>query len=395
MGYTFDDLIPAAILLDNPGITKEEFSRRLMETDSGGFGASDYHSELIGLAHVLRLPPLLPKEAFYESYDSLHLDAKRKFNYWRHSVEKGTPSGYPQDFSIHEDPLKNKWSYVHRTHTVHPERVVKFENTTYNGRGEFLSDGGTGQNKTIDGMNGIILRILKSEGKHEDENSEHSYSYRRQKLHVLPFEMHRLWFVYDSLAELVEKHPSVSPEKVWDFSQTHGKFNIHEMSLRESAFYWRMKDGKYYLDEKTFDEIPLHWDWRRNWLLGYTDLKLTASAVRTKFWKVLGNYGRDVKRLMFAAHPETEKEYEKAVWDGETSLLAKRAGWTHNELMRFRLGVLPLERLKGIPKLPEPKPDPNAGIPYRELTLQELEKVSNGTFGQPDPPQMPPEEMPF
>jgi hypothetical protein len=75
MGKPHDLLIPAAILLDNPGITREEFARRLYLTDTER-GVADfyrmgnhrvnclvgeittdrkYHLGLFGLAHILGL----------------------------------------------------------------------------------------------------------------------------------------------------------------------------------------------------------------------------------------------------------------------------------------------------------------------------------------------------
>lgn len=64
MGLHLDALIPVVLLLDNPGITKEEFVRLLDDTKSPSYNNHWYHNGLSGLALLLHLP--LTKE--YESF---------------------------------------------------------------------------------------------------------------------------------------------------------------------------------------------------------------------------------------------------------------------------------------------------------------------------------------
>lgn len=55
MGYAFDELIPVAVLLDHPGVTKEEFVELLEQTTSDGWSTLMYHTGLEGLAAILQL----------------------------------------------------------------------------------------------------------------------------------------------------------------------------------------------------------------------------------------------------------------------------------------------------------------------------------------------------
>jgi len=55
MGAPFDGLIPATILLDNPGVTKEEFMELLQGLKVKGDWNFLYFSGLEGLARILNL----------------------------------------------------------------------------------------------------------------------------------------------------------------------------------------------------------------------------------------------------------------------------------------------------------------------------------------------------
>jgi len=124
---------------------------------------------------------------------------------------------------------------------------------------------------------------------------------------------------------------------MYDFSQPEGHFSV---GWGWKNFLWRLEDGKYYLDEETFNRIPAGFfqrDRKGELSYGYTDLILTAEAIKHEAWKLLSYRGLDHLGYFMKDFPDSKQRYEQAVWDSHTSLAAKNRGMTVTELLRLRL----------------------------------------------------------
>jgi hypothetical protein len=71
--------------------------------------------------------------------------------------------------------------------------------------------------------------------------------------------------------------------------------------------------------------------------LGYTDLILTAEAIRHNAWKLLSYKGRMYLQDFLQDFPDSRAEYNHAVWDSHTSLSAKLQGMSISDFLRFRM----------------------------------------------------------
>jgi hypothetical protein len=232
MGYFYSELIPPAVLFNNPGLNREEFIEALEEVRSSGMEIdrslpldsydksdflNDYNKGLLGLAYILRL--------------------KSKAGSW---------------------PIEEKFF------------------------SDWYSDG---------------YKVGGSEN---------------QK-------------------KLVAAFPT---EQVYDFTQANGVF------LHTEKYFWMKVKDKYYLDPKTFDKIPPGFLQDMDDLMGYTDLIITAEAIKHKAWALFSRYGRSHVRRFFNEYPDSKLAWEKAVWDAHSSLYVKDREMSHTDFLRFRLTPL-------------------------------------------------------
>ena len=101
----------------------------------------------------------------------------------------------------------------------------------------------------------------------------------------------------------------------------------------EGKFFWRIEEGRYFLDGKTFDRITAG---LTSVQYGYTDLILTAEAIKHGAWKLLSRRGLKHIPDFLRDFPDSRERYRRAIWDSHTSLYAKRKGMTVNEFLRMR-----------------------------------------------------------
>ncbi len=158
------------------------------------------------------------------------------------------------------------------------------------------------------------------------------------------------WFYeenFPSEEEMYFEWPELRPEVRFDFNQSEGHFDVLYNAF---DYVWVKKDGKYYIDDITFQRIPVSllsrkWEERspgdyfpdEAYGYGYTDLILTTEAIRNKAWKVFSYRGKDGLEKFLQDFPESRARYEKAVIDAETSLNAKQRGLTVTEFLRMRI----------------------------------------------------------
>jgi len=281
MGYTCNKLIPAAILLYNPGITKEEFVELLNETHSSGisrvpetaswkyhkdpgrykdYEEKDFHDGLHGLAKILRLP-------WTEQYQTSRTLEESEF---------GIPIGSP---NLLVRAKKRDYEWTTPEYEVDCAKIVTKSETP--------------QEKTFIGL--ITKR-------------------------------------FETLKELLTSFPQFNPDFMYDFSASEGKLYVTYDS--KDKYYWKQENKKYYLDKKTFDQIPAGGQWRKG---PYSSLVLTAEAVKQKAWKLLTYRGDIHTDQFFADFPKSRSIFERAVWDAQTSVSARLQNLSHTEFLRCRL----------------------------------------------------------
>lgn len=133
--------------------------------------------------------------------------------------------------------------------------------------------------------------------------------------------------------DLYDQYP---PETKYDFAKERGNFRV---VFNRFDFLWLNRDGRYYLDPEMLDSMPISFrssGWNG---YGYTDLVVTAEAIKHQAWKVLSRRGRQHIPAFFRDFPDSYDRYSRAVFDAEASFNARNRAKNHTELLRMRLGV--------------------------------------------------------
>lgn len=334
MGYPNSDLIPAAILLDHPNITREEFVNLLNRTHStwSRFPQGEkvktpsirgdlegFHKGMHGLAELL----CLPKRKEFLDF-------------------QGTPP-QEKDSIITAPPVLTVKGFKKGREWGKPRYIVFYPRAHWS------------EVQQEDISKDLISRL-----KIPSQRIDEAYEWRDSKCDYNRYILsgHNLLYIkkrkksdrlflrrvvnnpdktinFSSLEELLAKHPEFSSDFMYDFSQSSGRFRIFGDEHRD--FIWKNENGRYSLDEETFRRSRE--GYRRNplTLYGYTGLILTAEAIKNKAWKYLSWNGFVHKDALLKLSSSSRRRYEQAVWDSHTSLYAKSKGMAYFELMRLRL----------------------------------------------------------
>ncbi|MBX4212125.1 hypothetical protein KW787_01565 [Candidatus Pacearchaeota archaeon] len=346
MGYPYSAFIPAAILLDNPGITKEKFAKLLFQTNSTENGVSkytrwdlsnmrerkseynDYHRGIQSVAYFFGI---LKSENFGEQYHS-------KLRKDRNGLEYGG-----QRLEVYSERLKGKWKNSFVVVTQKPSVTSRklcedifqtnedhLEETEV---GSIFKEGEVVDRDFFDHSIGAdYIRVEEYLGGYRDSETpwRKNHLMRVRKIN-LAFEKEK----FSNLEDVIEKHNHFDPNFMYDFSPSEG--NLEGGMLIRSAFRWKKIDDKYYLDEDySFGHLPSG-ILDGGGYFGYTDLIVTAEAIKNKAWKILSYKGLNHASSCFKRFPKVRKRYEQAVWDSHTSLAAKKKKMTNNQLLRWRL----------------------------------------------------------
>jgi len=330
MGYAYDELIAPAVLFDNPGLTRERFVELLDQTHSSSFNeyALDYpwgqysqdaldayHEGIEGLADILGIE-------YSQNY--------KDFNTPRED-ENGL--GIEPPFLFHLDEEEHKKLNKKLGVQVHLENIIEAEKVVQESSFVKLKAGDIWEDIMDTGEIGLVTEIINEKyQKDEDEFSpgpEYVYNMK-----IKPIKMTGRSELFESQEELYKKWPQFHHDNKYDWSQNEGKFRT--IIRNKNCFYWINKNGKYYIDEKSFEIMPAS-SRTSGWVLGYTDLILTAEAVKKKAWKLISYRGLKHLDQFLKDFPDSRLRYERAVWDSHTSLGAKHIGMTVSEFLRFRL----------------------------------------------------------
>lgn len=336
MGFPYHEVVPPAILLDNPGIDRRTFATLLNRTkatcfveyerndswDSGVNSVSEFHSGLEGLARVLRLK----ETKQYEKFNTPSYDSNGLIIYPPQLSPIKEESGLFPDFKLEVS--------IHRRNTLEkPERTQDCSWTK-------LVEGSVSSG-LYDFHPGIVTKIYSEKppkNKPSEENEDEEMGDPEERIYEYDLEVRPIrqeWerFVFGSKTELHSSFPLFSPQRRFNWNQKQGRFSC----LMSDKLGWLMNEGKYSLDPETFNRIQD--GFLRTFEVGYHDLILTAEAIKQKAWKVLSYRGLKHLPQFLKDFPESRARYEKAVWDSQTSLYAKQKEMTVSEFLRWRQGV--------------------------------------------------------
>ncbi len=329
MGYPYNKLIAPAILRDNPGITKEQFIELLDQTHSTSLHEYEktsswssykpnyedmvYHNGLEGLANLL------------------NLKLRRKFNSFtkprvdEHGLRVRAPElipGETTNYTIGKDAVRKPQITLHKKNVVEKPKRIKSLSWDKLKIGEVWEH-------CMGGDRGIVLKIIKEKKLRDDDEDDDSEGPKYEYTMIIrPFHGKYEIKKYESMEEVIKEWPQFDPLFKYDFEQEKGHFS----SAKD--FLWEQKDGRYYLNPETFNKIPESFRITR---AGYTDLILTAEAIKYKAWKLLSRRGLKHLEDFLNAFSDSRKRYDQAIKDSHTSLYAKGEKMTLSELLRMRV----------------------------------------------------------
>lgn len=345
MGMPFHQFIPAAILMDNPGITLEEFthllnqvnvkpyfSDQLLDYNKIPYLISDsFYSEIITNAvKIFRLNndlsnlPEPPKEDRLK-FSGLHVfprcdDGKWQESGYRLVTYKGKLVRSPKSHKHIRSQGAELGDYIQLSN-------INQENLTHiiiekDGKLFFQED-----NKKplffVDeaGIQKVVLNgTRKQQGYFQDINISR----------VDPIYEVKEWSDYKSL---VADHPEFALEQLVDLDQDSGvlyKKPTWWTPMKPEPIRWYKQGNKYYLD---INDIIKHKQETE-----YTSIKLTSEAIRHKEWQVISyNLGYEraaIESDFFKRHPDIVTKHRNSViqfWD-----LVEAQGMSVNEWLRLR-----------------------------------------------------------
>lgn len=325
MGCANNSLIPAAILLLNPGINRDEFAKLLKETKSSDFkqylpkepwnffdknwGLS-YQGGLEGLASILGLN--LTRE--FQNFNNKKTD------------ENGLKIDSPYLWNYSNEKTKYNFAVqIHEQNKLLPSKKIEIYGYEKKSIGETIMN--------VWGEVGMIKEILKEEfiGEIDKKNSDKISSYE-YKLKISPIEKIFRKETFSSKEEVYKKWPIFDPKNKFDWLKEKGRFKSGILSLykRLNCFLWKQQDGKYYFDKNSFEKMKSN-------NFGYTDLILTQEAIKNHAWKILSYKGYIYTEQFLKDFPSAKAAYDKAVWDSHTSLHAKKEKMSVSDFLRMRI----------------------------------------------------------
>jgi len=339
MGYPYNTLITPAILWKNPRITREELARRLNETHSSwiheykkgepwdsfipGLEDPEYHDGINGVAQILGIRPSR------EFGDFLDPEKQQRD---KHGLQLRPP------LLIY--PERGRTNYLFFGHISNELGApIKIEEQSW----DKLKPGDIWHEPMNEEFQGIVEEVFEEtetktqEGENDDGYPDDGYlipkwNYKMTIRLIIPKYDERN---YGTEEELYADWPQFHPENVWEWDQREGCFNGASY-FGSRNFLWKMKNGLYSLDERTFSKIS--GGFTTSLKFGLTDLVLTAGALKHKAWKLLSRRGADHLENFLREFPDVKEEYDKAIWDSHTSRHARKERMKINELLRARLG---------------------------------------------------------
>jgi hypothetical protein len=328
MGAFNTALVPAAILYDNPGITKEEFAKLLNKiiynADSSlsvndleekinpGFESKTFHRGLFELSELLGLRSKKEFELCYnpnykEYLKDMYLDfespliiqARRGKNKWLSPL-------YIIQTSVDEivlDEFKNQQSFFH----FKPRKNNYFKN--------FYDDEQKDKTKKkISKIHSIKKEIIKGY-KRYDVNYDYQVVGYNPNIEV-----------YESLKGLIKKHPKYNPDTCIDWNKEEGVFLVRLSGLINRNVIWQRIDDRYFL-KNPMDLSEYE----------YTSLIITAEAIRKKAWGLFQFHGYDLTQKFLVENEDSQRRHTQAIIDYGLYQIAKKRNMRNSEYLKYRL----------------------------------------------------------
>jgi hypothetical protein len=322
MGYAFNELIPAAILHLNPrGLTAAEYARKLDEIKDSGRG-SEFHPQAPLWAHYDN-----PKDGTSLRRLAEELQLERIKPDYRGAVERRDENGLSIFFPVYHESKGKHRVVIHEGNNL--ERICLSEE-------EVLSEAPIigSYHRMNGGDDGIVIDVVNH--REVPDNFEPGTTFQLYTLKIavvtpIVREKH-----YASRREVLREFPQFDEEKEYDWEKEEGTF-------REIGnwFIWEKCSGKYFLSKKTLEKIPAssRSNNQKSNSYGYSDLVLTAQAIKHHAWKLFSERGNKHKEQLLRSIPRAQRAMERAIWDAQTSEYAKEEGMTTTEFLKFRLGI--------------------------------------------------------
>jgi hypothetical protein len=349
MGGPCDQLIPAAILYDNPGLTLEEFSSKLYSAvsrikrgDLKSYMPFDEYQmgEILHLRHTRQYRQILK---FY--FDN-------EFNYTTRSMHHLNGKYHVQNQLIKEITIEDivvNIDYLESSYN----KVVGYR------KGDHIMPTHCSDPPIeSQGDNDVLQAVEILETKIEQNDIDNNIIKQKIRARGLRFEKSEEEFGCNE--DLVRKYPEYAPRKIYNFSQKTGILYPSRKLWKESIFMWKKDEERYYLDLAHLSanispnslyarDARQHSDgcangeidsWYHEGETGpysLSDLVLTCEALRRRQWDVLRYVGfrHDFTDFIYS-NEKTLRRYEQAVFDSETSVFARKQGWTYTELLMNR-----------------------------------------------------------
>ena len=335
MGYAYDCLIPAGILYNQPGLTKEEFVEALNRIPVHTHDiSSNYWGGLEALAHILHLQP---------SSGSVEGDVRQYIELDRNKILRYA-SKYIESVYTGDDRASKLLHLVRVNHREWSREEFTLIRDYFSLEESEIIDKGTlfalqENNCVLEEEREHFRTFLHQSfsGARVEQSIDLSVQagtgiLKKRKIVITPIEIYEeKRKEYHSLEQLFQDYPQLHPDQRFDWTQQRGKLCFTDFN--RIPLYWFKIDNNYFFDEEHAKTVLTGKYPGENWV----DLILTAGAVKNKFWKVLQYRGLEHSIEFFIEHPEVLREYNKARWDADTSLAAQKRGMTNAEFLRFRL----------------------------------------------------------
>ena len=338
MGYANNEFIVPAILLDNPGATKEDLARLLFRVNSeerefGKRARWDLHG--INRNYNRNNSAEIKCELFHRGLFSvatvLHLGESKAFTEHQGSLERvdefGEKYGVPrlETISVYE---KGEWKDPRFEVEVRLP-CTKSDKASF---GRFysyqeLKEGDWYYGQDMPFMGAHLALVEKYVARLEEDGMPVHVMRLRQ------IDINSRTTKFMSLESLLQAYPQFDLNNAINWGQDTGVLWPHFPGMGGTVYFmWERKGSGYYLNEEM---VRRHMN--AHPIFGYSNLIATAEAVMQGAWKLLSYRGGIHQENFFKRFPDSRPRYERAVWDAQASGFAKSRGMTNNELLRFRL----------------------------------------------------------
>jgi len=341
MGASHEFFIPAAILLENPGITIQELSLLLNNIHYPiyhpshigdhtllkiGQDANYFHMGVLGVANaILSLP--FKDEKLSRSIGLNELEVSPRFNgtrwlnpFYRVIKQDGQVKGDAREIKIFPGLVLDVGKTVFGWPEVEEQQPREY----------FFVNG----EERIQEFNGkkkyIIEEVLRFEKPRKDIPASQIVRARElsQRFRVNEFR---------TLSELLEHFPKYDPSALFDFSQDSGELYARAPYKiprdLKPGIKWLRKGDKYYLD---IDDI-----FKRDLEDPYSSIILTAEAIKKKAWPCFYWCHGDEKEprdFQFQLDsPSSLKRRSREIYNWRLAKQAVRNNLTNTEWMRVRI----------------------------------------------------------